>query len=119
MKERIKERIKDSFLPLVPVLQCFLVAIFTLLFAILPIAFLFTHLKMLGYFWLPLLIAYYLFLSVVSRQVIRRREMIEERFLYGDELFFQLYPHFKRVEERKKRLKAMWNHFISHLKKND
>ena len=43
---------------------------------------------------------------MVYRLIILHREKREERFLYGDELYFQLYPRDKRAEERKMQRKA-------------
>ena len=102
----LKERFQDAVLTVTPVFQCLLIFFTAVLFVGIPAVLLFTNLKTLGIFWIPVLIVYWTFLSVVARQVVRRKEMMVERFLYGDELFFQVYPHFKRVEERKMRRKA-------------
>lgn len=100
----MKSRFRDIFLPFVPLLHCFAIVIATFLLVIVPVACVIMNLKTLGIFWLPVLLLYWLFLSVASRQVIVYREIMQERYLYGDdELFFEVYPHFKRIEDRGKR----------------
>lgn len=102
----LKGKIADIILVLTPPFQCLLVVFATAVFAVMPVVLVFSNFKVLGYFWLPILLAYTVFLSVVVRQIYRYQEMQAERFIYGDELFFEAYPHFKKIEERKKRFKA-------------
>ena len=115
--QRMKKRLKDLVLILTPVFQCYLIALFAFLFGVLPIAFVFLNMKKIGIFWLPIVFAYFLLLSVVARQLARQKELIEERALYGDELFFQVYPRLKKVEERKLRRKAWLESHLTHGRK--
>lgn len=114
--KEIKEFFKVAILVLTPPFQCLLVVFATAVFAILPVVLVFSNFETLGIFWLPILLAYTVFLSVVVRQVYRYQEMQAERFIYGDELFFEAYPHFKKIEERKKRFKAWRKKIFSHNK---
>lgn len=116
---RMKERWKDILLTLTPLFHCFLLVTAAFVLGVAPLAALVLNLKRLRWLWLPLFAAYVLFLSMVGRQLARRREMIQERFLYGDELFFRLYPHFKRMEERKKRLRAAGQKILSLLNRKN
>ena len=102
----MKEYWKDLALRGTPLFHCFLMAVFALTFGVLPIVLVIFYMKTLGILWLPLVMVYWLLLSVAARQVFRLRELRKERFLYGDELFFQLYPRLKRAEERKMRREA-------------
>lgn len=102
----IKEWLKDAVLVLTPPFQCLLAVLATAVFAVLPVVLVFSNFETLGILWLPILMVYTLFLSIVVRQVYRYQEMQAERFIYGDEMFFEAYPHFKKIEERKKRFKA-------------
>ena len=116
---KMKERFRDLKLTLTPLFHCLLLVLAAFVLGIAPLAALVLNLKRLRWLWLPLFAAYWLFLSMVGRQLARRREMIQERFLYGDELFFQLYPHFRRMEELKKRCRAWWDHLLPHRRKGD
>ena len=116
LKKNLKEWFSDLGLTLGPLGHCLLIAFFAFIGDVIPVAYIFTHLETLRYFWIPLLVAYWLLLSVVARQLIRRRELIEERFLYGDELFFQVYPRLKRAEERKQRRRAWLNERLTRIR---
>lgn len=108
----LKNWFKDVILVLTPSFQCLLAVFATNLLAVMPVVIVFSNFETLGIFWLPILLSYTLLLSVVVRQVYRYQEMQAERFIYGDELFFAAYPHFKRLEDRKLRLKAwLGKHF--------
>lgn len=102
---KMKERWKDLFIAFIPLLWCIPIALGTVLLAS-PVAVIFYNMDVLGIFWTPALLAYALFLSVLVRQINRRKEYREERQMYGDELFFEAYPHMKRAEERRLRFKA-------------
>ena len=110
MKERFKEtmkrRFRDFILTVTPLFQSYLIALAAFVFAALPVALVIINLKRLGWLWLPLFITYWTLLSVVYRLIILHREKREERFLYGDELYFQLYPRDRRREEHKMQRKA-------------
>ncbi len=110
MKECFKQRVKKSFrdfiLTATPLFQGYLIALVAFVFVVLPVAFIIINLKWLGWLWLPLFITYWALLSVVYRLIILHREKREERFLYGDELYFQLYPRDRRREERKMQRKT-------------
>lgn len=106
LKEELKIRFRDFVLVITPLFQSYLIALVAFVFVVLPVALIMCNLKLLRWRWLPAFFAYWLFLRMVYRLVIRHRRMREERFLYGDELFFQLYPRAKRAEERKLRRKA-------------
>ncbi|MBO4914160.1 MAG: hypothetical protein J5449_03055 [Oscillospiraceae bacterium] len=109
-----KQSFKDRFLPLVPLLQLYPIAIGSVLLAS-PIALVFYYMKELGILWIPVLCVYWIFLSLAVRQVLIYREMQEARFIIADdELFFKVYPNFKRVEKHilffKKLLKKLSFH---------
>lgn len=105
-KENLKRRFRGFLLTVTPLFQSYLIALAAFVFVVLPVAFVIINLKRLGWLWLPLFITYWLLLSVVYRLIILHREKREERFLYGDELYFQLYPRDWRREERKMQRKA-------------
>jgi hypothetical protein len=102
LKEELKIRFRDFVLVITPLFQSYLIALVAFVFVVLPVALIMCNLKLLRWRWLPAFFAYWLFLRMVYRLVIRHRRMREERFLYGDELFFQLYPKEKLREERRR-----------------
>ena len=68
-----------------------------------PVALIICNLKLLRWLWLPIFLLYWLALIMVYWMIVRHREKREERFLYGDELYFKLYPRDKLKEERRLR----------------
>lgn len=116
--KEIKEFFKVAVLVLTPVFQCLLAVLATAVFAILPVVLVFSNFETLGILWLPILFVYTLFLSVVCWQIYRYQEMQAERFIMGDEVFFEAYPRFKKFEERKKKFKA-WRKKLCSRKEAD
>ncbi len=102
----MKRPIRERLLPLVPLLHAVLLAIAALLFVVAPAALILVNAKKLGYLWLPIMLVYAVFLCLVAYQLYRRVELLQERFYYGDEKFFQLYPRLRHYEVRKQRWRA-------------
>jgi hypothetical protein len=117
LSRKAKEFFQNMILILSPVCHCMLVVLATFLLVILPVALILTNLDVLGILWLPIFCMHWLFLSVMARQVYRYQEMQAERFIYGDELFFEAYPRMKKLEDRKKRFEAWRKSLFS--RKND
>ncbi len=102
---RIKVASRNFILTVTPLVHGYLIALVAFCFVVMPVALIICNLKLLRWFWLPIFLLYWLALSVVYWLIIRHREKREERFLYGDDLYFRLYPRDKIREER--RLKRM------------
>ena len=118
MKKLVKEWFENVVLVFTPIFHCLLAAGAALLLAVFPVMYVFSNFETLGILWLPLLFAWALFLSILTWQVYRIRELQVERFIYGDEVFFEAYPRMKKLEERKKKFKVWKKRLLSRMTAN-
>jgi hypothetical protein len=112
----MKTHFKNLLLHLTPLFHCILLVAVALFFVIAPTALVLFNADVLGYFWIPILLSYCTLLVVVTWQLYRRFELLEERPHFTEEEFYARYPHLKRMEERKKRRLALWSALVSKLK---
>ncbi len=112
----MKQLFKNLLLTLTPLFHGFLLVAVALFFVVLPTYLVLINADVLGYFWLPIILSYCILLVVVTWQLYRRFELLEERPHFTEEEFYVRYPHLKRMEERKKRRLALWSALVSKLK---